>query len=217
MKPYRIVLVDDHILFREGIKSLIGSTEEFAIVGEAGDGERLLVLLRDIAADMVIMDISMPGSQGVEATRVAKKLVPELKVLILTMHNSKEYLYHAMSAGADGYLLKEDAHDDLVTAIRTLQQGKPYISPLMSEHVQDLFIKRIRGEEVEQEALSQRELEVLKLVAEGKSSKEIAEHLFISVTTVHNHRANIKKKLNVRKNIDLLKYAIRKGYISASI
>lgn len=217
MKPYRIVLVDDHILFRAGIKSLISSNEDFIIVGETGDGEKLLALLREVTADMVIMDISMPGYQGVEATREAKKLVPDLKVLILTMHNSKEYLYHAMTAGADGYLLKEDAHDDLITAIRTLQQGKLYISSLMSEHVQDLFIKRIRGEDHEFEALSHRELEVLRLVAEGKSSKEIAGHLFISIMTVQNHRANIKKKLNLRKNIDLVKYAIRKGYISPSL
>ncbi|MHC1743512.1 MAG: response regulator [Syntrophobacteraceae bacterium] len=217
MKPYRIVLVDDHILFREGIKSLIGASDDFLIVGEAGDGKRLLALLEDVTTEMVIMDISMPGYQGVEATREAKKLLPDLKVLILTMHNSKEYLYHAMSAGADGYLLKEDAHDDLITAIRTLQEGKPYISPLMSGHVQDMFIKRIRGEEIESEALTQREVEVLRLVAEGKSSKEIAEHLFISIMTVQNHRANIKKKLNMRKNVDLVKYAIRKGYVSPSI
>jgi|WetSurMetagenome_2_1015567.scaffolds.fasta_scaffold78706_1 two-component system, NarL family, response regulator NreC len=217
MKPYRIVLVDDHILFRAGIRSLISTNEDFIIVGEAGDGETLLGLLREVTPDMAIMDISMPGYQGVEATREAKKLMPDLKVLILTMHNSKEYLYHAMSAGADGYLLKEDAHDDLMTAIRTLQQGRLYISSLMSDHVQDLFIRRIRGEDPESGTLSQRELEVLRLVAEGKSSKEIAGHLFISIMTVQNHRANIKKKLNLRKNIDLVKYAIRKGYVSSSL
>ncbi len=214
MEAYRIVLVDDHVLFREGIKSLIGSCDEFAIVGEAGNGKELPGLLREVVPDMVIMDLSMPGLQGVEATREAKRVLPQLKVLILTMHNSKEYLYHAMSAGADGYLLKEDAHDDLFTAIRTLRQGKIYISPLMSEHVQTMFLDRIRGEERPWEGLSQREVEVLRLVAEGKSSREIAGQLFISVMTVQNHRANIKKKLKLSKNVDLVKYAIRKGYVS---
>lgn len=217
MDPYRIVLVDDHVLFREGIKSLIGSNRDFLIVGEAGDGRDLSDLLRQVPADMVIMDLSMPGLQGGEATREAKEIVPDLKVLILTMHNSKEYLFHAMSAGADGYLLKEDAHDDLFTAIRTLQQGKIYISPLMSEHVQAMFLDRIRGEERISEELSQREVEVLRLVAEGKSSREIAGQLFISVMTVQNHRANIKKKLKLSRNVDLVKYAIRKGYVSASL
>jgi DNA-binding NarL/FixJ family response regulator len=212
MPLYRVLIVDDHPLFRQGIRSLIERDPDIGVVGEAGDGAELLDIIQRISADLVIMDIAMPRIQGLDATREVKRLSPETRVLILTMHNSKQYLYHAMSAGADGYLLKEDAHDDLVSAIRTVQRGKFYISPLVADQVTDLLVQKSRGADLDQAPLSPREREVLKLVAEGRSSKEIAELLFISTMTVQNHRANIKRKLNLRRNTDLIKYALEKGY-----
>jgi DNA-binding NarL/FixJ family response regulator len=212
MAAYRVLIADDHPLFRQGIRSLIEKDSDIQVVGEAGDGFELLEMIKRVPADLVIMDIAMPRIQGLEATHEVKRCSPETSVLILTMHNSKQYLYHAMSVGADGYLLKEDAHDDLVTAIRTIQKGKFYISPLVADQVTDLLVQKSRGADLDQDPLSPREREVLKLVAEGRSSKEIAELLFISTMTVQNHRANIKRKLNLRRNTDLIKYAMDKGY-----
>ncbi|MCU0588570.1 MAG: response regulator transcription factor [Syntrophobacteraceae bacterium] len=212
MASYRVLIADDHPLFRQGIRSLIEKDSDIEVVGEAGDGFELLELAKKVPADLVIMDIAMPRIQGLDATREVKRLSPQMGVLILTMHNSRQYLYHAMSAGADGYLLKEDAHADLVTAIRTIQQGRFYISPLVADQVTDILVQKSRGEDLAQDALSPREREVLKMVAEGKSSKEIAELLFISTMTVQNHRANIKRKLKLRRNTDLIKYAMDKGY-----
>jgi DNA-binding NarL/FixJ family response regulator len=212
MASYRVLIADDHPLFRQGIRSLIEQDSGIAVVGEAGDGFELLEMIKRVQADLVIMDIAMPRIQGLDATQELKKISPGTRVLILTMHNSRQYLYHAMSVGADGYLLKEDAHDDLVTAIRTIQKGKFYISPLVADQVTDLLVQKSRGAELDQDPLSPREREVLKLVAEGRSSKEIAQLLFISTMTVQNHRANIKRKLNLRRNTDLIKYAMDKGY-----
>ena len=212
MPPYHIAIADDHALFRQGIRSLIEKDPGVVVVGEAGDGFELLEIVKKTPVDLVIMDIAMPRIQGLDATHEVKRISPETGVLILTMHNSKQYLYHAMSVGADGYLLKEDAHDDLLAAIRTIQRGKFYVSPLVADQVTDILVQRSRGEDLAQDPLSPREREVLKLVAEGKSSKEIAELLFISTMTVQNHRANIKRKLRLRRNSDLIRYAVQKGY-----
>ncbi|MCE5241812.1 MAG: response regulator transcription factor [Syntrophobacteraceae bacterium] len=213
MAPYRIVLADDHVLFREGIKSIVGMLPDLCVAGEAGDGLELLRLLGRITPEMVILDLSMPNLQGVDATREIKQLYPGIKVLILTMHKSREHLSRALSAGADGYLLKEDAYDDLSSAIRSIRQGKVFISPLLADEVQDVLVRKCREPGVTGEVLTAREREVLKLVAEGKSSKEVAQLLHISVMTVHNHRANIRKKLDIKKNVDLIKYALDQGYI----
>jgi DNA-binding NarL/FixJ family response regulator len=215
--PYRIVLADDHCLFREGIKRIIEEIPDLEVVGEAGDGLGLLELVKKTQPDMVILDISMPNLQGIEATNKIKSLFPQVKILILTMHKSKEHLYRAMSAGADGYLLKENAYDDLVSAVSDLREGKTYISNLVYSHMVDFF--RLQRRELVQQpkVLSGREREVLELISEGKTSKEIAEKLDISITTVQSHRVNIKKKLNIKKNADLIKYAIQKGYTSSEI
>ncbi len=166
MASYRVLIADDHPLFRQGIRSLIEKDSDIEVVGEAGDGFDLLEMIKRVPANLVIMDIAMPRIQGLDATREVKRIFPETAVLILTMHNSKQYLYHAMSAGADGYLLKEDAHDDLVTAIRTIQRGKFYVSPLVADQVTDILVQRSRGEDLARDPLSPREREVLKLVAE---------------------------------------------------
>ena len=188
------------------------------VVGEVGDGLKLLDRLKKSPPDMVILDISMPNLRGIEATKEIKTTNSEVKVLILTMHNDKEYLYHAISAGADGYLLKEDADTELFSAIETIRHGGNYISPLLLVELADDLAQTYHGARFKApfEPLTTREREVLKLIAEGRSSKEVASLLFISVRTVQHHRANIMRKLNIRKTADLVKYAIRKGYVSIS-
>ena len=218
--PFKILLADDHVMFRRGVRSIIQGMANVEVVGEAGDGLELLRLLKEIHPQLVIMDISMPNLRGLEATREIKMVDPGIKVLILTMHKEREYLYHALTAGAEGYLLKEDADGELIAAIETLRRGGTFISPLLSGLMADIFVDKFRsgGEPrtAPEEPLTVRELEIVKLIAEGKSSKEIGALLFISSRTVQHHRANIMKKLNLKKTADLVKYAIQKGYIMAS-
>jgi DNA-binding NarL/FixJ family response regulator len=218
--PFRILLADDHVMFRRGVRRIIQGIDNVEVVGEASDGLELLRLLQDLDPNLVIMDISMPNLRGLEATREIKCVDPQVKVLILTMHKDREYLYHALTAGAEGYLLKEDADGELISAIETLRKGGTFISPLLSAQMCDIFVDKYRpgGESLTapEEPLTVREREIIKLIAEGKSSKEIGELLFISSRTVQHHRANIMRKLNVKKTADLVKYAIQKGYITAA-
>ncbi|MCK9377240.1 MAG: response regulator transcription factor [Syntrophobacterales bacterium] len=217
--PFRIFLADDHVMFRRGVRSMIQGMKGVEVVGEASDGLELLRLLQEVNPDLVIMDISMPNLRGLEATREIKLINPEVKVLILTMHKDREYLYHALTAGAEGYLLKEDADGELISAIQTLRKGGTFISPLLSTQMADIFVDKFRpgGEPLTapEEPLTVREREIIKLIAEGKSSKEIGELLFISSRTVQHHRANIMRKLDIKKTADLVKYAIQKGYVMA--
>jgi DNA-binding NarL/FixJ family response regulator len=219
--PFKILLADDHVMFRRGVRSLIQRMENVEVVGEAGDGFELLNLLKDIHPHLVIMDISMPNLRGLEATREIKILNPGVKVLILSMHKEREYLYQALTAGAEGYLLKEDADGELISAIETLRQGGTFISPLLSSQMADIFMDKFQaGGEPRMaagEPLTIREREIVKLIAEGKSSKEIGELLFISSRTVQHHRANIMRKLNLKKTAEIVKYAIQKGYVMATV
>jgi DNA-binding NarL/FixJ family response regulator len=217
VNPYRIILADDHVLFRQGIKNILEKDKDIEVIGEAGDGLKLLELSKKMTPDMVILDISMPNLRGLEATREIKMILPDVKVLILSMHKDKEYMYSAISAGAEGYLLKEDADTDLFAAIEKIRQGGHYISPLLfGELTNELFQAHLSGQPAppQYDPLTTREREVLKLIAEGNSNKEIADLLFISIRTVENHRASIMRKLNIRKPTDLIKYAISKGYTS---
>ena len=215
MRHYPIILADDHLLFRQGIKRIIEESEDLVVIGEAGDGLELLNLLKRSAPEMVILDLSMPKLRGLEATREIKLIYPKVKILILTMHKNKEYLIQALSARADGYLLKEDTDTQLINAIEAIRHGKIFLSPLMSEDLTDNLIDLIhrKGKPLD-ETLSPREKEVLTLLAEGNSSKEIADLLFISPRTVEHHRTSINKKLNIQNIVDLVKYAIREGYTS---
>jgi DNA-binding NarL/FixJ family response regulator len=210
-----ILLADDHVMFRRGVRRILQGIDQVEVVGEASDGFELLELLKKTAPDLVILDISMPNLRGLEAAREIKVINPKVKVLILTMHKDREYLYHAFAAGAEGYLLKEDADSELLAAIEILRQGGTYISPLLSPQLAGLLTERAQpaGKPwLSGEPLTVREREVIKLIAEGKSSKEIGGLLFISSRTVQHHRANIMKKLNIKKTADLIKYAIQKGY-----
>jgi DNA-binding NarL/FixJ family response regulator len=216
VSSYSILLADDHVMFRQGMKRILEGVADLEVVGEVGDGLKLLERLKKSSPDMVILDISMPNLRGIEATKEIKTANSEVKVLILTMHKDKEYLYHAISAGADGYLLKEDADTELFSAIETIRRGGNYISPLLSVELADDLAQTYHGAGLKApfEPLTTREREVLKLIAEGKSNKEVANLLFISIRTVQHHRANIRKKLNIKKTADLVRYAIRKGYVS---
>jgi DNA-binding NarL/FixJ family response regulator len=217
MMMYKIVLAEDHVLVREGIKKIIEAFPGLHVVGEVGDGPDLLRILKSLPVDMVILDISMPSLPGIEATREIKQTYPTVKVLILTMHKKKEYLHNAMASGVDGYLLKEDAPKELLNAIERIRQGQVYVSPLLASDLANLYVRGQRQAEAEvAEPLSPREIEIIKMIAEGKSSKEIAEILFLSFRTIQNHRAKIMKKLNLKKNTDLVKYAIHKGYTATA-
>jgi DNA-binding NarL/FixJ family response regulator len=212
-RGYRIILADDHVMFRHGAKRILEDIKGLSVVGEAGDGIELLKLLNRVAADMVILDISMPGMRGIETTREIKSIHPEVRVLILTMHKDTLYFQHAIAAGASGYLLKEDADEALVSAVKTLQQGRVYVSPLLVEELKDNLFQLPRDHSDQDDPrLTVREKEVLKLISEGKTSREVADLFSISVRTVQHHRANLMRKIGMKKTADLVKYAIRKGY-----
>jgi len=218
MSAYRIVLADDHVMFRKGIRNILERDVGLEVAGEAGDGLELLKFIKKATPDMVLLDIAMPSLRGLEATREIKMISPEVKVLILTMHRDKEYVYYAIAAGAEGYLLKEDADTELFKAIEKIRSGGYYISPLLSgELTHDLIQVHHKGQLPPPESLTVREREVLKLIAEGVQNKEIAGLLFISVRTVEHHRANIMRKLNIKKTANLIKYATCEGYTSSTI
>ena len=208
---YQIIIADDHPMFREGVKRIIDDVPSLQVVGEVGDGMELLKILPESLPDMIILDLTMPGLHGTEITKEVKKLYPQIKVLILTMHKSKEHLSRVIMAGADGYLLKENAFGDLISAIDTIRQGGSYISSLLSAQMIDFFRQKFRSEPGD--ILSYREKEVLSLLVAGKSSKEIAEHLSLSAATVHAHLGKIKKKLDIRNNAELIRYGLQKGYV----
>ncbi len=214
-EPYRVVLADDHVIFRQGIKQLIDSKPGFKVVGEASNGLELVNLIqRGLKTDMVIVDISMPNLRGIEATHEIKSLSPDIKILVVTMHKSKEYLYHSISAGAQGYLLKEDSEVELFSAIETIRKGEIYVSKLLTQELtQDLSNIYYGDGQLPADPLTPREREVLKMVAEGRTNKQIADLLFISTRTVENHRANIMNRLNLKKTVDLIRYAMDKGYV----
>ena len=213
---YRIILAEDHALVREGIKKILEDFADLLVVGEVGDALQLLELLKTLSADMVVLDISLPGMSGIVAAKEIKRRYPQVRVLILTMHKKKEYLNDAIAAGADGYLLKEDVARELGSAIDKIRQGTIYISPLLSNELTSLFVQSRRVvPETPEEPLTPREIEIVKLIAEGKSSREIAAELFLSFRTIQNHRTRIMRKLKLKKNTDLVKYAIQMGFIPA--
>ena len=214
MEPYRVVLADDHLLFREGMKRLIEEMPDVEVIGEAGDGMELLSLLKEVRPDLAILDISMPHLRGIEAAREIRMLYPAVKILVLTMHKSKEYLYHSISAGAHGYLLKEDSDVELLAAIETIRNDEIYVTrTLAGEMAEDLSQIYTGRTQSLRDPLTTREREILKLIAEGKSNHDIASLLYISIRTVEHHRASVIDKLKLKKTADLVRYAIDKGIL----
>jgi DNA-binding NarL/FixJ family response regulator len=207
MKPYRIILADDHALFRQGIKKIIEEVDGLEVVGEAPDGLALLLLLKKITPDLVILDIAMPNMRGLEAAREIRKLYPQVKVMLLTMHKKAIFLQQGVAAGVDGFLVKEVADTELVEAILAIRAGKKFFSTQVSDELAGLA----QQPEVD-DPLSKREKEVAKLLSEGKSSKEIGELLYISKHTVRRHRDSIMRKLQLKSLADLVRYALTQGY-----
>jgi DNA-binding NarL/FixJ family response regulator len=212
---YRVILADDHALVRRGLKLILEESPNLEIAAEVRDGLELLSVLHKINPDLIVLDVSMPNLRGIEAIPEIRRVRPNAKVLMLTMHKEEDYLYQAISAGANGYLLKEDAEKELFSAIEHIKNGKIYISPGLADQSMQNWARMRRGEDDSQrvESLTVREREILKLIAEGKSNKEIGDLLFISVRTVERHRANMMSKLNIRKTAELVQYALRKHYI----
>ncbi|WP_230991262.1 response regulator [Streptomyces endocoffeicus] len=212
--PIRILLADDHALVRRGVRLILDREPDLEVVAEAGDGAEAIEAARSQEIDLAVLDIAMPRLTGLQATRELVALKPGLRILMLTMHDNEQYLFQALKAGACGYVLKSVADRDLVAACRAAMRNEPFLYPGAVTALIRNYLDRVRhGEEDPDQLLTPREEEVLKLVAEGHSSKEIAEILFISVKTVHRHRANLLHKLGLHDRLELTRYAIRAGLI----
>ena len=216
MSRIRILLADDHSLVRKGLRLLLESQEGVAVVGEASDGREAVRLTSELQPDIAILDIAMPNLNGIEAAAQITKGCPAVRVIILSMHSDESYVVRALDAGARGYLLKDSAEDDLVQAIRTVAQGRPYFSPAISAALLEDYIRalRQRGLTDSYDLLTDREKEVLQLLAEGKSNKEVAVLLKLSPYTVETHRTNLMQKLNLHNTAEIVLYAVRKKIIS---
>ncbi|MER7875009.1 response regulator transcription factor [Streptomyces malaysiensis] len=212
--PIRILLADDHALVRRGVRLILDREPDLEVVAEAGDGAEAIEAARNQEIDLAVLDIAMPRLTGLQATRELAALKPGLRILMLTMHDNEQYLFQALKAGACGYVLKSVADRDLVAACRAAMRNEPFLYPGAVTALIRTYLDRVRhGEEDSDQLLTPREEEVVKLVAEGHSSKEIAEMLFISVKTVHRHRSNILHKLGLHDRLELARYAIRAGLI----
>jgi DNA-binding NarL/FixJ family response regulator len=215
-KQYRIVIAEDHTILREGLKSLLRADPAFDIVGEAEDGRDAIQCVQTLSPDLVLMDLSMPRMNGLDALKEIKKLNPEAKVIVLTVHKTEEYVLTTLQAGADGYVLKDATHSELVMAIKNVLMGKRYLSPGISEKVIEGYLEGRKGIKTSStwDTLTQREREILKLIAEGYKNKEIADYLFISLKTVEKHRANLMRKLDLHNAAALTAYAVEKGLVT---
>ncbi len=213
-KPYRIIIADDHSLIRKGLRTIIEIESDIQVIGEAGDGQELLDLLSDEQPDLIIMDISMPRINGIEAVREVVEKYPGVRILMLTMHRNSQYFYNAISAGAHGYLMKDDSDTELLTAIRTVQSGKSYVSPQLSNEVTDDMISAFRDHrEIPLIQLTDREREVLQFVVKGYTSKKMADILCLSPRTVDHHRAKLLKKFKMKNTVDLVKHVVRNSIV----
>ncbi len=212
---YSILLADDHVLIRHGIKNIIKLDETLHVLGEVSNGEELMEFLATQVPDLLILDISMPKINGIEAVGLVKKKYPRVKVLMLTMHKNKQYFYHAMASGADGYLMKDDSDEELLLAIKKIQDGKTYLSPILSDDFTSDVISAHRNQQSSPfVGLTKREYEVLQLVVEGFTSKAMAEKLCLSPRTVDHHRSKLLKKFNLKNSADLVNFAVRNGFVT---
>lgn len=213
---HRVLIAEDHTLIREGLRALISSHPEFEVVGEAGDGKEAIQLADKFSPDLVLMDLSMPRMGGVSAIQEIKKKWPKIKILALTVNDSEEYVLAALSAGADGYILKDSTHNELMQALGNTVRGRRVLSPGVSEKVIDGYLAGKKAGQVQTpwDTLTPREREILKLIGEGYKSREIADFLYISLNTVDKHRSNLMAKLNLHSTSALTAYAIEKGLVS---
>ena len=216
MPKIRMLLADDHIIVRKGLRSLLDADPDIEVVGEAGDGRQAVEKAEQLLPDVVLMDITMPALNGLEATRRIRKLLPQVKVLILTVHATEEYVFQILRAGASGYVVKQAAVTELISAIHAVHSGGSFLSPAICREVIEEYCLQAEAMEAQDDfgRLTDREREVLQLIAEGHSNRKIAELLSVTEKTVEAHRARLMDKLNVHSIAELTKYAIRKGMIS---
>lgn len=208
----KIIISDDHKLIREGLANLLEESEEIHILAEAENGKEVVEMAKKHKPDIILMDVSMPLLNGVEATREIKKVLPGIKIIALTMHSDNYYIKAMLEAGASGYIFKNSNHNQLIEAISTVYKGKKYLSDEITEILIKGYLKKDREDFLEnEEELTERELEIIKLIASGKSTKEIAEELFISIKTIGTHKQKIYKKLKINSTAEITKYAIKRG------
>lgn len=212
----RIILADDHAVMRTGLRLVLERQQDFEVVGEASDGREAVALTQKLQPDVLVMDIGMPNLNGIEAARQIAAAAPQVAVVILSMHSDESYVLRALKAGAKAYLLKESAESDLIGAIRAVAAGKAYFSPAVSRMLVEDYVRQLQDREIEDsyDLLTTREREILQLIAEGKSNKDIANTLNLSLYTVETHRGNLMEKLGLHTVPELILYAVRKGVIS---
>ncbi len=213
MSKIRVLLADDHAIVRKGLRSLLAAEADIEVVGEAENGREAVVMASRLRPDVVVMDITMPDLNGLEATRRIRLRLPDVQVVVLTMHTAEEYIFQILRAGAAGYVVKRSAPSELISAVRAAHRGESFLSPSVSRTVIEEYVRKAAalGVEDSYEVLSPREREVLQLIAEGNSNRGIAESLCLSVKTVQSHRANLMRKLDIHTVAELTQYAIRKG------
>ncbi|MBI2852491.1 MAG: response regulator transcription factor [Chloroflexi bacterium] len=216
MEKIRILVADDHTLIRRGIVGLLNSQPDMEVLEEAGTGEEAVSKALVCKPDVVLMDIGMPGIYGLEATRAIKKQLPEVQVLVLTMHDREDYLFQALRAGASGYVLKGADIQDLLAAVRCVHRGEVYLFPIVAKKLLADYLRRVESGEdaATYDGLTNREREVLQLIAQGETLPQVAETLHVSLHTAQTHRDNIMTKLGLHNRIELVKYAIKRGLIS---
>ncbi len=216
MNPIRILLADDHTVMRRGLRALLERQAGFDVVGEAADGREAVDTAAAVSPDVAVIDIGMPNLNGIEAARRITEKRPETAVVILSMHADESYVLRALNSGARGYLLKDSPEDDLINAIRAVHDGKAFFSPEISRMLADDYMRQMRQRGVEDsyELLTPREREVLQMLGEGNSNKEVATKLNLSLHTVETHRGNVLEKLNLHSTAEMILYAVRKGIVS---
>ena len=212
-----VLLVEDHAIVRQGIKALLAEEPDIVVVGEAGDGGQALALVQELRPDIVLMDLSLPGVGGIEATRQVRERFPETRVVVLSMHESEEYVYRALRAGASAYVVKQSTSTELALALRAVAAGSTFLSPAISDILIDDYVHRVEAQGRDHEALdvlTPREREVLHLIAQGYNNRQIAERLHISIKTVETHRGNMMSKLDVHDRAGLVRFAMQSGLIT---
>ncbi|HEY1014819.1 MAG TPA: response regulator transcription factor [Herpetosiphonaceae bacterium] len=217
MAPIRVLLVEDHALVRAGMRELLQKLDQIEVVAEAGDGREALQMIELHQPDVALMDIAMPGLNGLEAAARAQKQFPNTKIIMLSMHANEEYVWQALRAGAAGYLLKDSGTPELALAVSAVARGETYLSPAVSKHVTD-YIRRVGGERGADahpmDKLTSRQREILQLIAEGRSTQEIANRLSISIKTVETHRSQLMERLDIHDIAGLVRYAVRMGLVA---
>ena len=216
MEKIKVLITDDHAIVREGLQAILSVQPDIEVVGEATNGEESVKKAKELQPDIILMDITMPRMNGLEATREIKKQNPEMKILVLTMHEEDDYFYRILEAGASGYFIKGGSFNELITALRVVWHGDVFIYPTMAKKLLVNYLEGVKsGQEVEgYKKLTEREQEILRFVADGLTNQEIAEKLFISPTTVQTHRAHMMAKLGLHNRTELIKYAIRHGFVT---